>query len=260
MGEALRIENLNYSNILKDVSIFLEEKTFNVLVGQNGSGKTTLVKSILGLTERSGTILVLGSEMNKNNKSELLKNIGVVMENTFLLDGTALYNIMYPLLNLNYEEMEAKKEAYSISKKLDIDSILLNDTKDLSISEKKLVSFATAVVHNPSLIIIDDSFDELDNYYRSKVIDYLKSQKNSTILFITNNEEDILLADNLIIMNDGQVIKYGSMNELIKDENIFIKNNIKLPFLVDLSHKLKSYELIDDVILDIDRMVDEVWK
>lgn len=260
MSSILKIENLKYKDILKNISLSLEEKSFNILAGSNSSGKTTLVKCIIGLVEYDGEIIFQGSLMHKENIKELIKNIGVITEENALLKGTSIYNIIYSLLNLKYEEDQAKKKAYSISKKLGIDNILFKNIEELSLSEKKMVSFASSIVHDPKLIIIDDSYDELDSNYRGKIVNYLKSQSKSTILFITNHETDFLLADNLIFMKDGKIVFSDNLSKILDNEKIFVKNGIKPPFLLDLSYKLESYELINGVILDLDEMVNAIWK
>lgn len=260
MGSILKIENLKYKDILKNISLNIEENTFNVLLGTNGSGKTTLLKSIAHLIKYEGDIYFNDEIVNDSNILLFEKNIGICMDNNFLQNGSTIYNIIYPLLNLDYDEMSAKSKAYEISKKLDIDTILLKNVDELSLSERKLVSFARSIIHNPKVILIDDSFDELDNYYRNKIIKYLKSLKNKTIIFVSNNEEDVLLADNVIIINNGEIVSNKSLTDSLQDEKIFINNNIKLPFLADLSHKLKDYNLIDNVILDTKELVDAVWK
>lgn len=260
MGYILKIENLKYKDVLKDISFSLKENSFNVLVGENGSGKTTLVKAIVNLIKYEGTITLLGTEINNENVRDLIKNIGVLTEDNFLLNETSLYNITYPLLNLDYEETEAKKKAYEISKKLDIDNLLIKRAEELSLSEKKLVLFAKTIIHNPKLIIIDDTFEELDNYYRNKILNYLKAQKDKTILFITNNEEDILIADNLLIMKDGQVTESNSVKKLVNNKKVFIENNIKMPFLVNLSHKLIQNKKLKKIILDEEKLVEVIWK
>ena len=151
--------------------------------------------------------------------------------------------------------MQKKKH----TKKLDIESLLQKNVKDLSLSKRKIVLFAQTLVHKPKLIIIDDTFDELDNNYRKKILDFLINT-NSTVLFVTNNVEDILLFKKVIIINKGEIISHTDVKKAIKNEQLFIKNNIKLPFLVELSHKLKDYNLIDDVVLDTKEMVDAIWK
>ena len=162
MSSILSIENLIYKDILNGVSFDLKENTFNILMGENGCGKTMLVKCIAGLLKFDGTIVVNHSVMCDDNINELRKEIGVLTDIDTLLPGTVLYNITYPLINLNYSEEEAKKRAYEISKKLGLNRLLLKDISELSLVERKIVSFCVSIIHNPKLIIIDDAFDELD--------------------------------------------------------------------------------------------------
>lgn len=259
MSCILKIDNLYYKKILKNISLSLEENSFNVLIGGNGSGKTTLVKAISGLIEYSGDIFLLNELISKENIKEMRKNIGVCMM-PLPSEGTVLDIIMYPLRNLNYNEKEAKEIVYKISKKLNIEDLLFKNINELTLSKKKMVCFASSVIHSPQLVIVDESFDELDYYYRNKIINYLKKMKKSTVLFITNNEEDYLLADNLIFIECGKIVKSGSLSEVVKDSKIFINCDAKIPFFVDLSQKLKLYDLIDDTILDSKEMVDAIWK
>ncbi len=260
MSSILRMENLKYKNILNGISLSIEENTFNVLIGPNSSGKTTLTKAILGLIKYEGNIVFLDFLSTKKNIKKIRKDIGLFSNLNKLLNGTVIYNIMFPLLNLGYNEEEAKEKIYTITKKLEINKILLKNIDDLTSSEKKLTSFAVAIANSPKLVIIDDSLDELDNYNRNKIINYLKKMKDSTILFITNNADDILCADNLILIKNGQIVDSGETKKILENEKQFSKNNIPMPFLADLSHKLKAYNVIDEICLDIDEMVDEVWK
>lgn len=260
MSSILKIENLKYKHILNGISLSIEENTFNILIGPNNSGKTTLTKAILGLIKYEGNIIFFDSLSNKKNIKKIRKNIGLFSDLNKLLSGTVMYNIMFPLLNLGYNEDEAKEKLYTITKKLEINKILLNNIEELTSSERALTSFAVAIAGSPKLVIIDNSLDELDKYNRNKIIDYLKKMKESTILFITNSADDILCSDNIILMKNGEIINYGKTKKILENEKQFSKNNIPMPFLADLSHKLKAYNIIDEIYLDIDEMVDEIWK
>lgn len=260
MNNSLKIENLKYKDILNDVSFSLKDKTFNILCGPNGCGKSLLVKCILGLTKYEGSVHIFGELFTKQNEENLRKKIGALTDFSQLLNGTVLYNIEYPLKNLDYTEEKAREKAYSICKKLDILDIIFKEINELSISQKKLVLFASTVVSEPNILIIDDSFDNLDSYYRKKVINYLNSKTKSTILFITNKAEDYLYADNILIMNNGKILINTDAEEVLKEDKKIVKNNLELPFLIDLSNKLKSYDLIYDSFLDIEKMVNSIWK
>ena len=120
--------------------------------------------------------------------------------------------------------------------------------------------FAKTIIHDPNIILLDNIFSGMDSIFKNKIISYLKQLKNKTIIIVTNNSEDILLADKIIIFNDGSVIECGNRDDILSNEKLFIKNDINMPFIVELSHKLKSYELIDDIILDEKEMVNDIWK
>lgn len=263
MSIELKLENIEKSDVLKDINLDLKGGTITALIGENGSGKTTLLKSIFGLVDYKGNINVNGIIVNEQNIEDTRKNFGIFLGINTLENTNVFSNLMLPLINLNYIEEEAKKIVYEVTKKLGIENLLYKEIEKLSYSQKKVVAFAKSIIHLPSIILIDNLFESLDLFYRNKIINYLKKitkSKKCIVIFTTNNCEDILLSDYLIILKKGKIKKFGETKELIKDENIFIKNKLKLPFIVDLSHKLKAYEILDDVIYDIDEMVDEIWK
>lgn len=264
MSAVLRVENLSYKDVLDNVCFEIEKNTFNVLVGPNSCGKTLLVKCLGGLLEYSGSIYLnnwlVTDKNNEANEFSNRKNIGIVIDLSSCMSGSVLSNLVYPLLNLGYSEIDAKKKIYAISDKLDTGYLLMKNISELKFFEMKLFYFMRGIVHEPKIIVIDDIFDSLSSYYKEKIFNYLKKMNSRTVLFMTSNEEYVLYGENVIIMNNGKIITQSSLQEILNDERKFTKNNLKLPFVVDLSHKLKSYELIDDITLEIDEMVNEIWE
>lgn len=263
MSSGLKVENLNYKKLLKDINFILKEGTTTALIGKNSSGKTLLLKSLFGLCKYEGIVSLDGVIIINNNIDEQIKQFGIYTDLNNLENKNAFLNIIEPLENLNYSINKAKKKVYEISRKLGIDSLLYKDFNLLSYSEKKVISFAQSIVHEPKVILIDNLFHSLDIYYKNKIVTYLnqiKKSRKSIIIFTTNDNEDLFLADNLIVIKSGKIVDSGSVKDLIQNENLFLKNDIKLPFIVDLSYKLKAYDLIDDLIYEHDKMVDEIWK
>lgn len=263
MSSGLKIKNLYFKDALTDVNFELKPGTITALVGKSGSGKTLILKSVVSFINYSGIITLNETILNEKNIYEEIKNIGIYLNIKPLNNNNVVSNIMEPLLNLNYEEEVAKKTVYELSKKLGIDDLLNKEVNTLSYSQKKVVSFAQSIVHNPKLILIDNLFDSLDENYKYNIISYLKNlkkDKKTIILFTTNNAEDLLIADNLLIVKNGKIVEHGQLNQLFKKENLFSKNDIQLPFICDLSNKMISYELIDDLIYDMNEMVDRIWQ
>ena len=257
MKDGLVIDSLNY-NILDNISFSLEKGTFTALIGKSGSGKSMLLNCIAGLYNYNGNIIIDGNVITKSAK--MSENIGIFTGLFTLSSKTTLENVMEPLINLGLKHDEAKKKAYEVSKKLGIESLIYKDINVLSYSEKKMVCILKSIIHSPSVTLLDNAFDSLDLNYKNKLISYLKSIKKGIIIFTTNNQEDLMLADNIIVLKNGKIIEKGTRDSLFLKESVFTKNGIKLPFIIDLSHKLKSYELIDHLVYSNEDMVNELWK
>ena len=249
--DILRIDNLIYKDIINSLDLVLKSNTFNILLGKNSSGKTTLVNSILDLNNYTGNINLFISR----------NEIGVVTEKNKLLDNTVLYNLMYPLINLGYSESLAKKTAYDFSKKFGLDSILLKNINEISKKEYKLIQIILSFIHSPKLMIIDDSLNDLDYVLKHNVLEYLKElSKTTCVLILTSNTEFLEYADNIILFDSGKVLDVVKYEDLIKIDKIFNKLNLKLPFIIDLSLKLKFYGLINKDYKSIEDVVMDIWK
>lgn len=257
MKSTLIVSSLNYG-ILNDISFSLEKNTLNALIGHSGSGKTTLLKCLAGLCKFGGNITINGNVITKSSK---VKERISIFTTTFMeLKETPFESILESLESFGMEDKKAKKEVYNISSKLGIDNLLYKNVETLSYSEKKMIGIAKTLVAASDIILLDNVFDSLNLNYKNKVINYLKGIKGSIIIFTTNNAEDLMLVDNIIIMNEGKVVEIGNKEDLFKKENAFTKNELELPFIIDLSHKLKVYGLIDHLTYKSEDMVNELWK
>ena len=162
MKNELVIQNLNYQSILKNINFNLEEGTINILMGNSGSGKTALLKSVFGLIKYEGSIIYKGIVLNNDKLNENRKKIGIYLGINTLEDKTVFLNLIEPLINLEYTVTKAKKKIYEISRKFCIDNLLYKEINTLSYSQKKVVAFIKAIIHEPKIVLIDDVFDSLD--------------------------------------------------------------------------------------------------
>ena len=257
MESVLKIDKLKYKDILKEITFSLEDKSFNVLVGANGSGKTTIVNAIRGLIRYEGNITLFGNDI-KNKDSN--REVGFFLDDNIKLEDNLFNELLSMLKNLDYGEEKAKKRIFSNAKKLDATSLLYKKTEDLLEHEKVFISFIFSIIHEPKLLIIDSNLETLDSKYKNKMLNYIKSQKNLTVLFITNDSEYFYDADKVLLLIDSKIIELNNFDEVLNNEKKLIKCGSNLPFYAELSNKLISYELLSSNILDSKEMVNEVWK
>ena len=258
MKDVVTVKDLNYK-ILKNINFSLEPNTLTALIGMSGSGKTTLLECLSGISNYSGEIKTYNF-INKKN-SILNWKIGLFLGTINLSYGTVYSNLIEPLNNLRISNQD--ETISEILKKLGIDKLKDRYINTLSYCEKSIVAFAKSIVHEPSILLIDNILNSLDSYYKNKVIQYLeefKTRENNIVILVTNDPEDLKLSDNIMILNNGELVETGNNREILQKENIFIKNGLKLPFIIDLSNKLKDYGLVENLVYDNESLVDEIWK
>ena len=245
----LKIDNVMYKDILKGISFSIEENSFNVLIGKNSCGKSTLVKVLAELIGFRGRITFDGDR----------PDIGFFTEDNLFSYKKVIDNVTFILVNLGYSRKKAEKQSIEMLKYFELDYLKDEDISNLTYSEKRLVEFVSCIIHKPKIMIIDDSFDYLKDDERNKIIRKIY-EMNCAVLFITNRIEDIFYADQVIIMNDGKTVTVDSIENIVKNERNFINNKLYPPFILDLSYKFLSYKLIENIMLNYDKMVNTIWK
>ena len=249
MGNLLSVKSISYNNIFKDLSFNITEKSFNILVGKNGVGKTTLLYSIIGLLKCSGDIKF------KHER----KDIGIVSDFSDITRDNAFEYLKEMLVNLNYSDDKAKKTIYNVSKKLGIDNILEVSKDTLTNEEKLLVLLTHAIIHNPKLVIIDNTLDELSETNKLKFINYLISM-NTTVILVTNDSRYFKYANKLLVMTKSRIEVVKENRSISKLEKLLVRNNSELPFALDVSNKLYSYGVIKKLYNNNSELVDNIWK
>ena len=113
------------------------------------------------------------------------------------------------------------------------------------------------------IIILDNCFSMVDNITKNHILKKLKvlnRNEKITIIHVTTNMEDSIYGNYIALLGDKKIKFFGKNNYAYTKEELFLEEGIKLPFMVQLSSKLKYYDLISKTILDMNKMVDEVWK
>ena len=252
MKEGLIVENLSYNN-LDNINFSIEKNTITAVIS-NSNDKSILLDCLAGLCNYTGNIMIDNNIQKSPKKVTICKGIFTLTE------GTAFDNVVQHLINVGYSENKARKKTYDISEKLDIDRLIFKDIDMLSYSEKKVISIVKSLVIESDIILLDNVFESLDTEYKDMIVMYLKSLKDKIIIFTTNDPEDLMEATNILLLNNGQILGFDKKDKMFENEDVFIKNGLKLPFMIDLSHKLKSYNLIDHIIYDERQMAKALWK
>ena len=141
--------------------------------------------------------------------------------------------------------------------------IINKNYNSLSDQDKIIYQIATSLVKKPLILLLDSiglyftnkQLIELYNFFRKYINNY-----GLTVISTTINLEESLLSDYLFIINNGSVTLEGEPLEVMKKDNVLNKLGLTIPFMVDLSVKLCDYDLIDEIILDKERMVEKLWK
>lgn len=264
---SLRNVNLKYQekDIFKDLNVEIKEGDFITIIGENASGKTSLVKILLGLVEAQGEIIIDGMKMTPESRRNIISKIGVVFENPDdqFLTGTVREELAFPLENMKVSKEEISARINQISEFTNIKDILDREPHTLSGGEKQLVSLSTALIINPKILILDESLSMIDNFYREKIYKILKklNEKNKmTIINVTHDIEEVIYGKSILILSKGEIIDYSSTRKVLQNGKQLESLGLDIPFMVDLSNKLKYYDLVDKMYLNMKDMVDDLWK
>lgn len=268
MANIITINNLSFRYndhvIFDNLSLDIKKNTITAIIGRNGSGKSTLVKILLGLLKYNGTIKIDDQLLLKDNIRNIRQTIGVVLENpdNQFVAETVMDDIAFTLENMHCAKQEIKQKIEEVTKYIGIYDILEKNPYHLSGGQKQLVSLASALVHDPKILILDEALTMIDSQYKDKILKILQDLKDKgmTILMVTHDLEEIIIADDIVVLDQGKVALQGNKNEVFEQEKTLHQLGFHLPFMVELSNRLKFYDLLDETIYDMEKMVDILWK
>jgi zinc transport system ATP-binding protein len=203
-NKIIEINNLNFENILKDISLEIYEGDFVAIIGSNGGGKSTLIKLLLGILEKSsGTISLFGkpkSEISSNNQIGYVPQNGTNMDNIFPATVYEIIKTAFAYKNTLFRKISKEEFQYIdyLIDLFDISKLKYNLIAELSGGQKQRVMIVRALANKPKLLILDEPDIALDKKTQEQFINTLKQinkNENTTIIYITHNLE--LLQDSI---------------------------------------------------------------
>lgn len=228
----IQIEHLYFSYskdkpLIEDFNLNVRSGEDIAIVGPTGCGKTTLINLLMGFYEQdSGQILIDGVPTSKILKESLRDNLGMVLQDTWIFNGTVKENIKYGKEDATDEEViEACKKSYADSfiDKLPngYDTIISND-EGLSQGQRQLICIARLMLKKPPILILDEATSSIDTRTEILVQKAFKElMKSRTSFVIAHRLSTIKEADLILVMNDGNIVEQGNHNELLAKGGVY---------------------------------------
>ncbi len=263
----IKIQNLSYMYnkkdlILDNINLQINNGEAISIIGKNGCGKSTLLKLIAGIMKpSSGNIFIEDIDIYK--RENLRKEIGIVFQNpdTQILFPKVYDDIEFALKNLSLEDRQ--KRIQNALKKVNLIDKQEQDTYTLSLGQKQRVNIASVLAIDPKYILLDEPTTMIDSKEKDNIYQIIKELKkeNKTVIFVTNNINEILLSDKIIILKDKKIEHIIPKSKLLENVKILQECEIRIPDVIQIILKLK--EKGQDINLEewtIEEMIDKIVK
>lgn len=228
------------------------------IIGLPSSGKTYLLKKLINKIP-STDIFIDGQNLKNLPLDYLQKNIAAVFNDQKFNTEYAEEELIYYQDKLGIAREQSTEKIKNMAKYFDIEELLVSKINLLSESEKAIIKILSLLIINPSILGIDNLLTYLNIENKMKILKYAK-ENNITILNITNNKEELLLGNYLLIIDNYKVADYGKADILLKDEKLLSKYGMKMPFIIELSNGLNYYDLLKNDCYDEKALIGEIWK
>lgn len=249
-GDEICFSHVNFDyqadrKIFKDVSFTIPEKSFTAIVGASGCGKSTTVSLLLGEREpKSGTITIGGKTVSSLNEFFLHKKVTRVCHDSYLFQGTLRENLAMALDGKETDSRMADEKMYQALKQVDLYDIVMErgglsmeiseNASNLSGGQRQRVALARAVLHDSDIYIFDEAASNVDVESENKIMEVVAElAKEKTVIFISHRLANVVHADQILVMEDGQIAECGTHSCLMRQRGCYYR-------LFDAQRKLEA--------------------
>lgn len=275
MHEILSLNNVTFTyepeepqvkNAVEDVSFHVAQGEWIAIVGHNGSGKSTIARLINGLLfPQNGTVKVMGKLLNEENLWDSRSQIGMVFQNpdNQFVGATVQDDVAFALENngVPYEDMVQR--VHESLKQVKMEAFLNHEPQHLSGGQKQRVAIAGALALQPRLLILDEATSMLDPQGRQEVLSVVRALREKTgltVLSITHDLEEAIMADRLIFMNGGKKFAEGTPSEIFALGDQLVELGLDLPFAMKLAKILKAEGVqLQGEHMTEEQLVNDLW-
>ena len=217
-----------YQPVLENINLSVKKGEMIGLVGSSGTGKSTMINLLMRLYDPDeGSILIDGVPLTKISKDCLHRQIGVVLQETYLFSGTILENIRYAKPEASrLEVIRAAKiaNAHDFIAKFPngYDTYVGENGYRLSGGERQRIAIARAILHDPQIIILDEATSNLDTETEYQIQEALERlTKGRTTFAIAHRLSTLRKADRIVVLDNHRIAEVGSHNELMRQRGIY---------------------------------------
>ncbi|MCK1918090.1 ABC transporter ATP-binding protein/permease [Clostridioides difficile] len=214
--------------LMKDININLNAGDKIAIVGPTGAGKTTLVNLLMRFYEiQGGRITIDGVNIKDLKRGELRTMFGMVLQDTWLFNGSIKENIAYSKSDATMDEIvraakSARVDHFIRTLPQGYDTILTEDASNLSQGQKQLLTIARAILSDPSVLILDEATSSVDTRTEVEIQKAMNNlMKGRTSFVIAHRLSTIRDADLILVMKEGNIIEQGSHKELIEKKGFY---------------------------------------
>lgn len=275
MNEILSLQNISYTytpeevdkrKAVDNISFTVNDGEWIAIVGHNGSGKSTLAKLMNGLIfPESGEVRILGESLNEENLWAIRSQMGMVFQNpdNQFVGATVQDDVAFALENngVPFEDMILR--VHESLAQVKMDEFLDREPHHLSGGQKQRVAIAGALALKPKILILDEATSMLDPQGRHEVLSTvrrLREETHLTVLSITHDLEEALLADRILVMNEGRKYTEGTPAEVFARGDELVQLGLDLPFTMKMSQLLRDQGVeVKGNHMSEEELVNDLW-
>nr|WP_219341952.1 energy-coupling factor ABC transporter ATP-binding protein [Listeria monocytogenes] len=252
---------------VKDVSISAQKGEWVALVGHNGSGKSTIAKLLNGLLFPEDGLIKIGHfVLSEKNIWDIRRQVGMVFQNpdNQFVGATVQDDVAFGLENHGVPHDTMVERVESALNEVGMQSYALHEPARLSGGQKQRVAIAGVLALQPDVIILDEATSMLDPRGRAEVMEtirIMREQEDITVISITHDLDEVLFADQVIVMNNGEVHSEGTPQEIFEQADAMREIGLGVPFIIELQEKLVAggFET-GSTVLSEGALLDQLWK
>ena len=225
-GKEIKLENVTFSydgkrDVLKNVNMTFPEKGMTAIVGESGCGKSTVVNMLVGaFRPQKGEVTVGGKQLEKLSRENWYSHLSAVSYNTYIFNESVRDNFKMAKENVSDEEIFAALEKVNLKEFIEenggLDKVITEDANNISGGQKQRLALAIALVSGKDIYVFDEATSNIDIESEAVIMKNIKAiSKNRSVIVISHRLANVVPADNIYYMEEGEIKESGSHEKLM---------------------------------------------